>query len=354
MFMGDLERAQRYRLAMLALAERLRDRYWLVYALWGNEYLCQLKGDWRAARDFSDRALATECMDPRPLSSRALLEYEVGEFAAGEAHLERLLEVMRLSAPGPSTEYQFPAIVIPTVARITGGMAHRLDVAKVAAQTVLASPSAALAYAMWTRGVLALLAVLQGDEAAASEQYAALEPAQGTLLAPSNMTVDRVLGLLAQRMGRLDQAAQHFEAALVYCRKAGYRPELAWGLCDYADTLLQRNQPNDWTRARSLLEESLTISSELGMKPLIQRVVARLDRIESLPTDAPAYPNGLTRREVEVLCLIAAGRSNPDIAAELVISLNTVARHVSNIFSKTGAANRAEAATYAYRHGLVQ
>ena len=52
---------------------------------------------------------------------------------------------------------------------------------------------------------------------------------------------DRVLGLLAQAMGRMDQAAAHFEDALVFCRKAGYRPELAWTCCDYADTLLQRN-----------------------------------------------------------------------------------------------------------------
>jgi DNA-binding NarL/FixJ family response regulator len=86
----------------------------------------------------------------------------------------------------------------------------------------------------------------------------------------------------------------------------------------------------------------------------MERVAVLQGRVESLPTKMPAYPDGLTQREVEVLRLIAAGRSNPDIAAELVISLNTVARHVSNIFSKTGAANRAEAATYAYRHGLVQ
>ena len=67
----------------------------------------------------------------------------------------------------------------------------------------------------------------------------------------------------------------------------------------------------------------------------------------------PAYPDGLTNREVEVLRLIAAGSSNQDIADELVISLNTVARHVSNILAKTDAANRAEAAVYASRHGLV-
>jgi DNA-binding CsgD family transcriptional regulator len=66
-----------------------------------------------------------------------------------------------------------------------------------------------------------------------------------------------------------------------------------------------------------------------------------------------AYPDGLTAREVEVLRLIAAGKSNREIADHLVISSNTVARHISNIFTKTRAANRAEAASYANRHRLV-
>lgn len=68
---------------------------------------------------------------------------------------------------------------------------------------------------------------------------------------------------------------------------------------------------------------------------------------------ALVYPGGLTKREIEVLRLIAGGRTNQEIADELVISLNTVIRHVSNIFAKTGVANRAEAATYASRHGLI-
>ena len=62
---------------------------------------------------------------------------------------------------------------------------------------------------------------------------------------------------------------------------------------------------------------------------------------------------GLSQREVEVLHLIAAGRSNQQIADELVISLNTVRRHVSNIFDKTGVANRAQAAVYAKDHGIA-
>ena len=69
-------------------------------------------------------------------------------------------------------------------------------------------------------------------------------------------------------------------------------------------------------------------------------------------TDAPAI-NGLSAREIEVLRLLAAGRSNPQIANELVISLNTVQHHVSSILTKTGVANRTEAAAYALRNKLI-
>jgi pimeloyl-ACP methyl ester carboxylesterase len=61
---------------------------------------------------------------------------------------------------------------------------------------------------------------------------------------------------------------------------------------------------------------------------------------------------GLTRREVEVLRLIALGRTNDEIARELFISASTVSHHVSNILSKTGAGNRTEAAAYAHREHL--
>ena len=66
-----------------------------------------------------------------------------------------------------------------------------------------------------------------------------------------------------------------------------------------------------------------------------------------------AYPDGLSEREVEVLRLLAAGKSNPEIADALVISVNTVIRHVANIFDKTGAANRAQATAYAKDHGIA-
>jgi DNA-binding NarL/FixJ family response regulator len=69
------------------------------------------------------------------------------------------------------------------------------------------------------------------------------------------------------------------------------------------------------------------------------------------------YPDGLTKREVEVLRLIAAGKSNQEIAWELVLSLRTVERHIANIYQKIGATGRTARATataYALKHGLTK
>jgi DNA-binding NarL/FixJ family response regulator len=65
------------------------------------------------------------------------------------------------------------------------------------------------------------------------------------------------------------------------------------------------------------------------------------------------HPSGLSEREAEVLRLLAAGKSNQHIADELFISLNTVSHHLRNIFAKTGANNRTEAASFAHQHGFT-
>ena len=163
-------------------------------------------------------------------------------------------------------------------------------------------------------------------------------------------SADRMLGLLSRTSGNLNQATEHFEDALVFCRKGGYRPELAWTCHDCAGALLQRG---DLSKAVSLLNESLSISTELGMRPLMERTQDRLERICSTAQETPTYPDGLSQREVEVLRLVALGRSNREIGAELVITEGTVRRHVSNIFDKIGVSNRTEATRYALREGLV-
>ena len=86
---------------------------------------------------------------------------------------------------------------------------------------------------------------------------------------------------------------------------------------------------------------------ELGAAP----DVARIDAL-ALRAGA-ANAGGLTARELEVLRLVAAGKTNRAIATDLVLSEKTVARHVSNIFVKLGVSSRAAATAHAYEHGLV-
>ena len=141
---------------------------------------------------------------------------------------------------------------------------------------------------------------------------------------------------------------------MAFCRKAGYLPELAWTYCDYSDALRERDADGDHDKAMSLMDEALAVSTDLGMHPLMARVNERLESARAQPVSVPVYPGGLTEREVEVLRLIAIGKTNVEIAEELVIAEGTARRHVANIYEKIGSANRAEAATYANQHGLLE
>ncbi|MEJ2734765.1 MAG: response regulator transcription factor [Anaerolineae bacterium] len=89
---------------------------------------------------------------------------------------------------------------------------------------------------------------------------------------------------------------------------------------------------------------------ESSLHPVIARkVLQELSR----PSERPPTPDPLTPREVEVLQLVAQGRSNQEIADQLVISETTVRTHVSNILSKLHLASRTQAALYALREGLA-
>jgi DNA-binding NarL/FixJ family response regulator len=96
------------------------------------------------------------------------------------------------------------------------------------------------------------------------------------------------------------------------------------------------------------------VATRLGARPLRQTLddLARRARIG----DAPQHTHeaGLTTREREVLRLLAAGRSNREIAAVLYIAPKTASVHVSNILAKLNANSRTEAAAIAHREGLTQ
>ena len=79
--------------------------------------------------------------------------------------------------------------------------------------------------------------------------------------------------------------------------------------------------------------------------------LAQIDRSAALTGDVESH--GLTTRELEVLRRLCAGETNREIAANLVLSVRTVDRHVSNMYAKLGVSSRAAATTYAHEHRLI-
>jgi DNA-binding NarL/FixJ family response regulator len=91
------------------------------------------------------------------------------------------------------------------------------------------------------------------------------------------------------------------------------------------------------------------VFEELGAAPDLMA----LDALDAASTGHPSSSHNLSRRELEVLRLLATGKTNKAIARALFVSERTVDRHVSNIFMKIGVATRAAATAFAYENGLV-
>ena len=341
---GRPEDAQQHADAMLALLEKFRDRVWLARAYLLAYRLSHLTGDFQSARNFSERL---QVMDPGYslfLARRVQMEYDEGNFNEGKFYLEKLLDSMRL-AQSRSPENVFAAMVILMVPRITGST-NRFEVAEKTAQAVLSLPSVTPDLSQAARVGLAMLAVQLGDAPSAAQQYAHLSTSRGRMIRAGTFTIARVLGLTAQTMGEPDLATAHFEDALAFCRLAGYRPELAWTCYEYATILNEGHQQ----KALLLLDEALLICLELGMKPLSERINSLRESIEDRIASNMSYMAGLTARQIQVLGLIAKGKTNREIARELVLSERTVERHTADIYHKVGARNRAEATAFALSH----
>ena len=186
---------------------------------------------------------------------------------------------MRSTPPGPTVEQGVPANAIPIAGRISG-VTDRFDIAEESAAEILSSPFLTPLIEYVANVTLALIAVERRDVPAARDPYVVLKRLRDG--APSFLvSTDRVLGLLAHTMDELGDSAGHFEEALAFCRRAGFRPQLAWTCCDYADLLHERDDDGDREKATSLLDESLQISSDLGMRPLMERVLSRREHLKA-------------------------------------------------------------------------
>ena len=195
-----------------------------------------------------------------------------------------------------------------------------------------------------------------GDTLRAAELYNLLRSYSGRNVLAGRLiyfgSADRYLGMLCATMQNWPGAERHFVTALENNRRLGALLPLAHTQYDFATMLLARHAAGDREHAEALLRESLDSASRLGMAALEKKAAALLTQLAA-KIPASGAGDDLTLREIEVLRLLAIGRSNADIALVLSISVSTVATHVRSILAKTGCGNRTEAAAYALRHGLA-
>jgi DNA-binding NarL/FixJ family response regulator len=163
-------------------------------------------------------------------------------------------------------------------------------------------------------------------------------------------------GAVAAAQGDHEAARRWFEDTLDLYKRNGAPFEAARARLELARTLLALGRIQAASQQAQEARDSL---QRLGAEPEAVRAAALLRDIETRLHKQVAPSPGLadlTPREIAVLRLIAAGKSNQEIAAELVLSVRTVERHISNLYGKldaSGAAARATAIAYALRHDLT-
>jgi DNA-binding CsgD family transcriptional regulator len=332
----EVRRAQEWTAALSAWCERQPDLVAFTgRCLVHRAEILQLHGTWAEALEEARRA-CERCLQGGNPAAAGEACYRQGELQRMLGHFDAAEDAYR-EASRLGREPQ-PGLALLRLAQEKIGAAEAA-IRRIAAETSEAGRRAGLLPAF----VEIMLAV--GDVDAARDACAELD-------AVAEGREDGVLGAMAaQARGTVELASGNTEAALGALRHAGQ----VWQ---------QLGAPYEQARARMLvgracralgdedaasleLEAARAAFSELGATVDL----ARLDLVTSGSSGTNAH--GLTDRELEVLRHLAAGVTNKEIAAELVLSVRTVDRHVSNIFVKLGVSSRAAATAYAHEHGLL-
>ena len=319
--------------------------------------LLQLEGEWQAARDLALSAtrssdvtsgkqqVATVCL--------ARLEHLQGNPVQAWERVHELLPGGSQTAPGDYVD------LAEGLALIRLAAALRLE-----RDDFTAAHAWLEAHDRWLSWSGAFLGQAEGQLAWAAYLLAAGDTAHATQCAQRAFTLAseprqplallsayRQLGQLATHAGRLGDARQQLEDALRLSDACAAPFERALTLLAFVELHLRAGAPD---AANRTLDEAVAICTSLGAQPTLTRAAELATRIAAQATAASrTAPAGLSPREIEVLRLLAAGRSNREIADTLFLSTRTVERHITNLYTKIDAHGRSEAIAFAHEHGLV-
>jgi DNA-binding CsgD family transcriptional regulator len=325
-------------------------------------------GEWSdAARSWCDTLMPDSPFPGMCRVNRAEVARLRGSWTEAEAEARTAVEELQALEPGLAGA---AFVQIGEVLRRTGDLAGA-DAAFARAQELGADPQPGLA----------LLRLAQGKvEAARSALGLALAeehqpPRRARLLAAeveaaiadhdldaAGAAVEELDAMAARAPTPASEAAAATAAGSLRLAQADARAAI--GPLRRAASLWQEQRlPYEAARTRVLCGRALAAcGDDAGARSEYRSAAEALERLGAVPEaqavgslmrGPEALPGGLTPREAEVLRLVASGKTNRDIAVELVISEHTVARHLQNLFAKLGVSSRAAATAYAYEHDLA-
>jgi DNA-binding CsgD family transcriptional regulator/tetratricopeptide (TPR) repeat protein len=318
-----------------------------------------LAGRWDEALDVIEEGLV---LDPAPFG-RELLQVCRGQIAAARGDLETAVrivgELRSLPAAEAETHRALQLARLDIQARLArGDLNGALGVAGTVPGARGHNPQylwPLLADAMRAYSDASVTGVAGRTGGLADLQDALALVAAGTAQpGPVERAHAAMFAAYASRVGgQPDPVA--WDAAATAWEAIGQPYPLARALLQSAETA---HTGGDRDVAAARLRQAAELATRLGAQPLLQQITrlarrARIDLPHAAGQAGPVTPFGLTSRELEVLRLVAAGRSNQQIAGELFISPKTASVHVSNILGKLGVTSRVEAAATAHRMHLL-
>jgi DNA-binding CsgD family transcriptional regulator len=348
---GECRQAIAYAREEIDLARRCHAPYLLrhvythltvMYALAGE--LAEAESAYAEARNVVERLAAPEAGAYFDLIA-GIVPMMRGDYATSEQGTIRAIEEFR--AANPDTLVWYLGILAVICAR-QGKERETLAAVDEAEAAIAMVPSDSMA-SMLPLSSIVDAAFLIGAGQRVAHHYRQLEPFRGQF---HNALVSRLLGQIETLQGAFMAAHVSLGEAEVMARREEIRFELAQTLI--AQATLAAAEGGARARAREQLAEARALYAEFGNEVEVRRMDEALRcQTREHPARSQPLPAGLSAREVEVLRLVAAGRSNREIASELVLSEKTVENHLTRIYAKIGAENRAAAAAFAIRHTLA-
>jgi predicted ATPase/DNA-binding CsgD family transcriptional regulator len=351
---GQVQRAQQITFRQIEFAKRCHEPYQLRHIYSWLAMLSLVQGQFTDAEQLLIQAQSAvaSLASPEPLALlqvfRGVLSSYKGDYDTAEQQFRTALVVFRELGSNALPWQLAPLGIV----QLLQGKQHEAWACMDEVEMLLASQQEGMILTADALSKVAMMAVMMGDEQRVARYYPKLVAFQGLYI---DFLIDRVLGEMETLLGTLSQAQDHLSRAEAMARREGLIPEVAWTLRAQGRLALAQGGRGSVTHARTLFEQAHDLFEQLGMQGEAQ---ALREQLEHLPGKSPTrkarpLPAGLSEREVEVLRLIVAGKSNRQIADELILSERTVANHLAHIFNKTGTDNRAAAAAFAIRHGLA-